>query len=249
MPALDDFIDRFTILIKFGRKDRLESLQKGFLYMKPLQYYIDLEEQQGLVGQGDRNEARLVMNQADLRLFDYENGTFIGSLSGKATIGLGYEKCPAFCLFSLDKRNIIENNISADGKLGTIKTRFKPEQANLMQKNFGDFALIITDTTQFQIQLRNAALENGSILHLGKVLYSDNSVVWLENLKELQTPFKIAYHKDKSFAYQQEYRALIENLTVEDSYTLDIGSINTISEIFETKKLLDMELVLRIPLE
>lgn len=36
--------DPTFMLIRFGKKDRLESLQKGCLYMKNLQYFIDLEK-------------------------------------------------------------------------------------------------------------------------------------------------------------------------------------------------------------
>ena len=36
--------DQTFMLIRFGSKDRLESLQKGCLYMKNLQYFIDLEK-------------------------------------------------------------------------------------------------------------------------------------------------------------------------------------------------------------
>lgn len=94
----------WKILIKFGTKQNLLSLQQGTLYMKNLKYFNELENS---TGKADPYDGKLSMpGNFTVELSKPENDTSIPiGIAGRITFSLRYEKHPIFCMFSYDSRN------------------------------------------------------------------------------------------------------------------------------------------------
>lgn len=77
-------------LLKFGKREHLEQLAKGYLFFSPLEKFKILEIETSNKGRGDRNEGRfLVRNPKNIRLYKLkEDGS--------------YESNPSFVIEKLD---------------------------------------------------------------------------------------------------------------------------------------------------
>jgi len=107
--------EALMILMKFQNRDKLEMLQNGIMYMKPLQYYIDLEKKSTKKFVADQLEAKTKGVFNNLKIIDNEsNEIFLESSIAQTTLSLGYERNPVFCMFSFDMRNCSEEIVHGD---------------------------------------------------------------------------------------------------------------------------------------
>ena len=107
--------EALVILMKFQNRDKLEMLQNGIMYMKPLQYYIDLEKKSTKKFVADQLEAKTKGVFNNLKIIDNESDEiFLESPIAQTTLSLGYEKNPVFCMFSFDMRNCSKEIVHGD---------------------------------------------------------------------------------------------------------------------------------------
>jgi len=103
---IEEAKDRFSMLMKFGSRKNLEMLQDGKIYMKNLQYYIDLETGTDDEDVGDKFDGLLPLQDVRISMYTVDSKKFITQFNASiATMNLGYKKSPVFCMFILDYRN------------------------------------------------------------------------------------------------------------------------------------------------
>ena len=59
------------MLMKFGSEENLNKLRKGQLYMKNLQYYVDLEKTTDDEDVGDKYDGQMVLQDVKITIHDY----------------------------------------------------------------------------------------------------------------------------------------------------------------------------------
>ncbi len=227
--------DVFYMFVKFGSKENLVKLQQGQLYMKNLQYYVDLEKNTLDEDVGDKYDGQMMLEDTKVTLVDYETKELFKEFTTtRVSMGLGFSKCPVFCFFSFDDRNSIKAELNGDNLKAYYE--FTDEQRNKLNA-FGTHALIIKNTNEFVERIQNGLLSNEIGYSRGFVqYYSYNNIEHFRQVKEDNT--KIAFWKRQKYAYQQEYRFLAHT-TVDDHLIIDIGDISHITQLVETKRLLN----------
>lgn len=209
-------------LIKFQDRDKIEYLQNGKIYLKSLAYYRQREKETGDDTVGDLFEAMIHAN----------NGYLIVPKLGvceklsDTLINTSFENSFVFCMLSLSE------NAKA--------FQFSEEQKEKIL-SFGSSALLITNRNEFLHRVAVALDRDGLKGYHGYINYydetEDNIKYWISILKNGIS--NVAFWKRKRYAYQQEYRFLIEPpVTEKDYYELEIGSIADISVVLTAEQAL-----------
>lgn len=239
--------DDVGILMKFGKKKRLRDFQSGKIYMKRLQYFIDLENKTGDGDIGDKYDGLMPIENVKITLktTGEDRKTIVELSEGNVTLNFGYCNSPAFCMFVLDHRNITGESES-EGEL-VVRYDFTAEQKDKL-KRFGAHVLVITDNKEFMSRLAKGFLAAGVSFKRGKAeYYNGNTKQHAEDVIN-NDPSQIAFWKRHKFSYQQEYRLFAFKTEVADHLVVDIGDISDISIIKTAKGILNTYLDARLPL-
>ena len=212
-----------TPMIKFQNEDKIDYLRKGKLDLKSLAYYRQREKDTGDDTVGDLYEAMVHANDGYILIPElgiHENLT-------DALIEISFSNCFVFCMLSFE--------------ISSKTFQFSDEQKEKIL-SFGDTALLITDRKAFLHRVAVALERNGIKGYHGFINYYDETK---DHIKYWDSLIKnginyVAFWKRKKYAYQQEYRFLIEPLsTKNDYYELDIGDISDISVVLTAKEALN----------
>lgn len=206
-------------LIKFQDEEKITSLQRGTVYMKSLEYYRRKEAETGDATVGDLFEGMLHVNDGYAIIPEMGICERLSDSLLQTTFSNNF----VFCMFST---------------LPDIKSFQYSEEQKEKMSSFGDTALIITNRDEFIRRLSIAVLHDKLTGSHGFVRYADEKVdsaaYWTSLFKNGMS--YSAFWKRKRYAYQQEYRFLIEPPTVKtDYYKLNIGNIEDISYSFSIR--------------
>lgn len=228
----------FSMLLKFGKKENLEKLQAGQLYMKNLQYYVDLEKTTSDESVGDMYDGQMMFQDVTVSMYTVDKNEFLGTLKAPtASMNLGYLKCPVFCMFIFDYRNYTSEELHGDNL--KVQYKFTEEQLEKMP-NFGEYVLIINDGDEFVKRVTKGMLKQGIGFSRDLVQYYGFNNI--EHVKQVQKDnSRIAFWKREKYAYQQEYRWLAHT-EVDDFLSVDIGDISDITQLMKTEDLLNLYL-------
>lgn len=210
-------------MIKFQNKDKIDKLQKGKMYLKSLAYYRKREKDTGDDTVGDLFEAMVHLNNGYLLIPELG----IHEKLTDALIETSFSNCFVFCMLSLE-------NASQD-------FHFSDEQKEKIL-DFGDTALLITNRNAFLQQVDIALERDGIKGYHEPINYYDESKDYVNYWASLVKNGinHVAFWKRERYAYQQEYRFLIEPPATEnDYYELDIGDISDISVVLTAKEALN----------
>lgn len=236
MPKLKN---AFSMLIKFQNLDRLLDMQQGNIYMKNLQYFIDLEKEDQDENRGDKYEGKMIINDANVTAFGSETGNlFFNGKCSRISIDLGYSKCPVFCMFLLDYRNCTWEDLG-NNQLDVTYQFTELQRSKL--KEFGSHALIITNGNEFLDRMKKAFIKAGVSFERNKVTYySGNRLEVYQSCaaNEVTT----AFLKREKYSFQQEYRFVAPDIEVDDHWCLNIGNIKDISKIVPIEEMLNLRL-------
>ena len=207
-------------LIKFQSAERIKSLQQGKLYAKSLDYYRNLEITTGDCQIGDACEGVFKIFDGEIELigtdikFPLKNQLFLTKASSY----------PVFCMCCFK---------------GFDQISFDDMQKEKFL-NFGDTALIIIDSKEFEKRVSLAAMSEGYKAILGKVHYYSSDYNETGVIEALSKDINnVAFFKRNIYAYQQEARFLfVSEQNAVDHIELDIGDISDISIVVPTKQLL-----------
>jgi hypothetical protein len=161
--------------LKFGHKDKLESLQAGKLYMKNFNYFIKLEEESGIRGQGDRDETKLSMKieSFTLRNIDTDEVFLSGSAERTKLFNKEDGTKPVFCMayFTLPDLEIV--NQTEDYVDYVVK--FSEE----MKVTFGGSVLLIS-AGDFISRVETVLHSKGIEFAHGKAKYVDFATTYID---------------------------------------------------------------------
>lgn len=229
-----------SILMKFQKKEYLQQLQAGHMYMKSLQWYIDEEKRSKVKFISDDMEAKARAAMYNLKMINKSNDSvFLEFPKGDIVYSEGYEKKPVFCFFNFDERNCTEENLKGNKLEWTME--FSDEQKRELLK-FGDSVLVVKDKFELFARIDKAMnRENLEYVHDDVTYYNEKNSNHLIDVLNRET--HIAFSKrEQYFKLQQEYRLMI-NKNVSDHYILDIGDLSDITEITDAEQILNTKLL------
>jgi hypothetical protein len=210
------------LLIKFGQKIHLESLQKtGQIFCQTLKYFVDLEEKKV---RGDIYESAIELQYMEnakiyLRPTDKpdEEFKYINVLNGQIRKSYDQPLGNVYCMSKL------KFEIESDALTYKLDERFK---------GFGTHYLLIRHQPIFFERLSQA-------LKQLEIKYCDGNVQYL-NLKKY-TGQKNCFQKDLSYSWQEEYRIFFQTKEIKP-FEFHIGSLEDISEIHEIERISKLDI-------
>ncbi|WP_427392332.1 hypothetical protein ACPVTF_16195 [Geobacillus icigianus] len=211
----------YLILIKFGKYEHMIQMQKGYLRFSPLSVYRDLETEtkNSIPLRYDPFEGTSTLYSPETTLINIAGKTIDSSeLIGPIRLSKNdLEKTPVFCMYAITESSI-KNFLNGE----------KSYVVHPKTKEFGDTALVITDTPRFLERLDEALGKWNFNFHRGLVEYIDPN--------KHQGEWG-AFKKPIEYEYQSEYRITIDNKKITEPFFLEIGDISDISLIIDSSEL------------
>jgi hypothetical protein len=229
----------YNRLMKFGKRNHLEELLKGKIYMNNLKYYSDLEALENVSDVGDKYESKLLIGNVNLKYYESETHEYVGYAKARDfALDFGYMKHPVFCLFIMDSRNIT-NEYQVDDHL-EIKYEFSDEQKSKMIE-FGDHVFILNNPEEFCKRIETKLSDKRISMTRNAVQYYDPSINQSEYVQDVyQDAINATFWKRKqAYSYQQEYRFLLHDMEVDNHFELEIGDLSDIGFIDEAISVLN----------
>jgi hypothetical protein len=202
--------------IKYGLKEHLESLQKGFMFCNTIHYFSKCEEHNGigdryenvyqqLLGKGNEYPIPFETFNSSVKIIKYPDGSY------KSNFINDDFNANFFCLYSL-----------------TTKNDFEVQKDLLLTKEMIPYnhMLIISNPSEFLKRVRLALERQVENPHLNFVKYKD-----LDNLNGKKSYFE----KPIKYSYQKEFRIAFIN-DKEETKTINIGNIEDISIILSVQE-------------
>lgn len=193
----------YVVFLKFGKKENLEKLQNGLLYMKESKYFKDLEAKTGIKGMGDKYDSCLI--QRDLPI--WINGKKLPNPDWITSSYTYDEKTPIFCCTCVKEDDFTYNE---NKKCFVLKDNLF--NLSTIKKDFGEYVMFIPYPEVF-IQRINSYCQSQNIdFRFKEVIYVDYDKKdnhWVEYYENDLSHFFI---KDISFSSQKEFRFLLANV-------------------------------------
>lgn len=228
-------IMEYPILIKILKKEYVDDLLDGNLYMNNLKYFVDLEKETGIAGVGDIREASLV-NIRKHRLFIQVEGEEKQEIELGPPPGVIYDDealyHPVFCC--MGKLLKLQKAANTNEYMGTFK---------LAEENLVDFignnmdayrAIMILDVPAFLDRIYKTASQNNICGKHGFINYRNRNV---PNIQNGQWILDDTFTKDTRFKNQLEFRIELF-LRSEKPYIMNIGNIRDLAISVDCEKLI-----------
>ncbi|MCM0627403.1 hypothetical protein M5J14_23260 [Lysinibacillus sp. OL1_EC] len=223
-----------AFLLKFVKPEYENDFIQGKLRMNPLSYFIKREKETGDRGVGDALEASAVYADVELTLMDPETDEVL--VKGKAErVNLHSNdriKSPVLCMYSVDK-DVLQVDSEDESTIGTFP-RIEKDDLDKLISDFGDNMLII-NAKLFMDRVKEKCEELQIDFKAGKVKYHDFSTNYSDRVSKYLDldSSEICFIKDDYFKAQNEYRLLLENVSTESFYILEIGDISDLVTKFK----------------
>lgn len=201
------------LLMKVGKRDRLEELRQGKIYMKPVKFHRDNEKNFPGLGIGDGNEGIMTkFNHAQILI----NGKVIADeVDGIISAN---DSNPVFCCMAIDFKNVSDKRAEFRVDERMIK--------DFVHGNPDEYGVLLIDQTSFLERIDKVCKQQHIRCIYRNVIYSDDMIARIK-VKDgiLASP---AFFKGAKFSYQNEFRILFAT-HVKDHFILDIGDISDIT--------------------
>lgn len=235
---------RFHIYTKFLKKEYINDLLNGNIYMKNFGFFIDLENKTRIKGQGDKYEVALVDKLLNVQLYDPKTNMLMGTAKS------GYKverydvmrKIPIFCVACFKSNDFVITKV--DEESINVKLDIPVKDQIMFENTFGPYAVILTP--EFKDQMIQASNRDDLGLVFGDTDYQDLEVPSNLRRKDFeQGSDNIFFWKDKYFDNQRETRFVLKNKIVEDHYIMKLGELSNKTKVLTTKELFtDTELII-----
>jgi hypothetical protein len=207
MPLKTSSGENVAIFIKLGSREHLEMLRAGLVYMNPLKYFPDLNDG-GVRGDPLEGTDSIIQPQhvADFRIesgIEGIGGITVNRADLTAPVRISRQRtsaCNLYCLFAITE--------AVDGPIFSADHR-----------QFGDSFVLFTNTEEFLRRVGNAAQALNLSATGGFIEYVDKSI---------HSGDMGRFRKDKEYAYQREFRIVVEPGSV-DPIKLQVGDLNDIT--------------------
>lgn len=227
--VIEDFM-----LVKILKKEYVESLLNGKLYMNNLKYFVDLEKETKKQGIGDIREASIA-NVRKHKLFIQREGEEVVEIDIGDAPGILYDDNalyhPVFCAIG----KIIKYDRVDDKRFGKSLALTELELEDFVDADSSQQAVIITDVYKFLNRVHLAMKKSHISGKYGMVQYRDMSV---PNFNDGNWILDSTFVKDIRFKKQSEFRIELY-LHEKNPFVLDIGDIKDIAFAIEYEVLLN----------
>lgn len=214
--------DIILFLLKFGSKENVLDLnENGTLYMNSFEYF---EKQEKNIYRGDSLEGVVHLeNYTDTSEFTV---TIENRTTGKKILrqpqklAIQYKDLSAgnlYCMYCIRESDLIQGE----------RFRISPKM-----KDFGTHFLLIFNPHKFMDKVERCFQENKKSFMARPVEYYEQN--------NYNGPLSL-FHKKHDLSYQKEFRIVTRN-SKSEPIVMKIGSIKDISEVFETDKLIEIEM-------
>jgi hypothetical protein len=226
-------LEGISLQVKFTRNEFLDSLLDGNLFMNNFKYFIELEREMKVKGQGDKLEAGFVFRGTNAKI--YYQGQEVGQAKFAEVVERysEAEKLPVFCLAMFDSKDlkVIEEN----EKGLVVKVELPKEEQEAFINDFGPVAVVLPG--DFYDRVNKTAKEQEVECVAGRVAYLDYNHHDSERKKMFdEGSIDMFFWKDDFFKYQRECRIILTDNFVENSTSLNIGSIRDKAIVINTKE-------------
>jgi hypothetical protein len=210
------------LFVKFGQKDHIEELQnKGLLYLNTVDFFKNLETEQGVRGD-------FLEGASELKNIFQEDKSVL-------TVNPGKKDEMNFNLTNAQIRQFF----NYEGNIFSLFSIFNNNQETQIiefeksMKSFGNTALIITNVNEFLKRVKLELKKRKFKFHWGLIdYYNENE----RNLKELNI-----FKKASTFQNQNEFRIYVENEN--NKYLkIEIGSIKEITYLIKSEELTKLKI-------
>lgn len=244
-----------ALLIKFQTEENIKKMQQGYIYTNNLKHYIDLEEKEGKIGIGDRDEGTLLLNDVDCKFRDTATGEdipieriFFGEKGEQIKIkvkGIRIQldddiKTPVLCLVGINKNETknIDGNLILD---------FDDKTISKLREEFGGYThALVIEPENFTKRLIEECEKQNIHPNLDFVKYYDPKINQGERVNDFNT-IKSVFWKNDSFKNQKEFRVAFGNKHIESGQVLmNLGDISDISIMVDINTLLSKEFSIKI---
>ncbi|MGT4652480.1 hypothetical protein [Bacillus cereus] len=232
---IDD--DRLFSLLKFSKKEYLEDLRKGKLYLNNFQYFRDVEKKEKRKGQGDAYDLSLRMDNIEWTFRNPDSKEVLINGRGNATLEYKEDyQTHVFCATGVtsDYSEIIEDNKETIRVKLVLPKEFKQQ----ILDNFGDHVLIINPGA-FLSAIKSA----GHSMYSNRVKYRKLDLLYSDRVDNfLHVKKERFFEKDNFFKYQNEYRYVFPSLISDNPIVLEIENIEKESILMSVEDFFNLEL-------
>jgi hypothetical protein len=232
-----EFESEILMLVKFTKEEYIQSLLDGNLYMNNIKYFIDLENQTKVRGQGDKLEASNVINDVHLKFYKEGTDELLAEATSSRLVERNhfFDNIPIFCITSFDSKDfqIVEETEYSY----KVKFAINEKEMKHMKESFGEKAIFINPAV-FLNRVENNFTEKGFEFDARKVNYENLDINDSKRLEHFNgTSIIPLFIKDIFFESQREFRIAIFNNPTESVLVPNIGDLSDISYVMDTEDL------------
>lgn len=242
----DEFKKRPHAFLKFSNELwKLETLQKGTIYMNTIKYFVKLEEEAKIKGMGDKTEGALVATNIDFVLENEDNSLLLKGSAPYMEVRIdGDSQKHVFCMSYLDFSNL--EIIEEGSNYVKCITNFTYEQKKRFIDDFGKYVMLIS-CANFTNSVITGFERKDIEWAENKVRYSDFSITHIDRIKSYMSNGSSKYFwKDKFFENQIEYRIIVLNRDSDVPLEINIDDMTGCSCIITTEKLFSNKFYLEV---
>ena len=243
---LDIYGDRIFVYLKFTKSEEwAKDIINGRLYMNPIGFYRDLELKDGMKGQGDSQELRLVSENIQIKLITHNPEKEIPLDSKRVKFQYTNDQhTPIFCILGIRVRDLVV----CDYDEQSIKVRFPFNASDVehLKRDFGEFVVMVSPEG-FECAVHNTLTSQNLNGFFKEVIYCDPDS--LERQEDfLKGSIRRYLYKNIDFAYQKEFRLVLDEKITSGKF-FDVGSLSDFSHILKVEDFLDCCITMTYNLE
>lgn len=220
-------------LFKIVKKEFLQDLVQGKLFMNNLQFFVDLEKKTGKQGVGDIREGSLLKISKHKLFIQYDGGERKEVEIGPPP-GIIYDETalehPVFCMVG---KIFIQEKVG-DGEYACTISLDRDLLNDFTEGNDKDYSVVlIFNVIDFLDRLEKAIKRAGLSGKSGFINYRNLS---LPKIVDGELILDDTFTKDNRFKKQSEYRIELFKQS-EEPFVLEIGDISDIAVVLEVEQI------------
>lgn len=209
--------EEVVLILKFAKKEHINSLIEGNINVEKIQYYVDLERNSNIVGIGDKFDGCTVITDINITHMEHSQKTpllekdknFFGKFmflnkEGDLKFNLEYHtlqdlETPIFCAMCVKKDDLIK-----DGDEYIFQ--FTESQIEALNEDFINYThVFIIDAGTFTKKIENEAKKRNINCTMDVIKYYNPDINQVERISD-STTSDIIFWKRDIFEYQKEFR-------------------------------------------
>lgn len=227
--------ERPLFYLKFCSEERFAfDVANGDLYGNAAEYFRNIENESGEVGQGDKNELLCIIETQRITAIDPITGkVFMTAPSGQMKIEFGVDKViPIVSFVGISLRDMVLYDF--DGAHAEFRFPFTDDECIRIKEKFGNYCVII-GARELEAKIENYCRSvGGADFIFDKVTYCSQNTIQRIDAFNKGDKRRFLY-KNEAFAYQREYRLAIA-IEMPDDHFIRLGKLEN-AKVFASDKI------------